>query len=689
MSISRMISGLNPVRAVLTIVLFAGLAAVPAPAHAQDPTRQDSVFRIEGLLIRTVQPITTAGGAAALQVRIDSLDLPPASTVADVMREMPLVQVRRNSRGETHFAIRGAGTDTRQAAVLVDGVPLTLAWDARTDLSVVPTTAATSLTLTRGAPSVLYGPNALGGVVMIGIASGLDAGTRPALELGSSVEHTGSYALSATGTRPFDLGDGTLVMRGGVGYRDSDGLVRPDGVTELAEFDEDFLHNSDARQIDGFLGARYSARNGAWASLSASGFDAERGVLPELHTVDPRLWRYPDLSRVVAAVSGGTGHHRAIAGGTGDLEASVGIDLGETMINSFETVDYEALAGTEKGEDRTLTLRLLGDHTLGEHADLSAALTYADITHDETIDQEATVRYRQRLWSGALESTFRLGDLLGTRDTRLTVGGVVDGADTPETGGRPPQEQLNAWGARIGATTVAADGKLLLHATASRRARFPALRELYSGALGRFEPNPNLEPEKLVVGELGATVHVGGTELQAVGFLQRLTDAVVRISTPAGNFMRVNRDELRSRGVELLALMPLGPLQLAADATFQRIDLIDPTASDTESHPEYQPEVVAGLNVDAPLPADFKAGVQARYTGTQYCVNPDVGGDQELDPWTRLDARLVRGFDMPGSGMLRRAEASVSVDNVLDDVLFDQCGLPQAGRTLRVQVRLF
>lgn len=99
MSVSRMISGLNPnpVRAVLTIVLFAGLAAVPAPAHAQDPTRQDSVFRIEGLLIRTVQPITTAGGAAALQVRIDSLDLPPASTVADVMREMPLVQVDRKS----------------------------------------------------------------------------------------------------------------------------------------------------------------------------------------------------------------------------------------------------------------------------------------------------------------------------------------------------------------------------------------------------------------------------------------------------------------------------------------------------------------------------------------------------------------------------------------------------------------
>ncbi|MGH7445621.1 MAG: TonB-dependent receptor, partial [Longimicrobiales bacterium] len=315
--------------------------------------------------------------------------------------------------------------------------------------------------------------------------------------------------------------------------------------------------------------------------------------------------------------------------------------------------------------------------------------TYADITHDETIDQEPTVRYRQRLWSGALESTFRLGNVLGTQDTRITIGGVLDGADTPETGGRPAQEQLSAWGARIGATTVAADGALLLHAAASRRARFPALRELYSGALGRFEPNPNLEPERLVVGEVGATVKVGSAELQAVGFLHRLTDAVVRISTPAGNFMRVNRDELRSRGLELLALMPVGPLQVAADATFQRVELIDPTASDAESRPEYQPQLIAGLNVDAPLPADFAASVQARYTGTQYCVNPDLGADQALDPWTRLDARLVRGFRMRNNGLLQRAEASVAIDNVLDDVLFDQCGLPQAGRTLRVQVRLF
>jgi len=675
-------------RAVLGMLFLAGAT----PAVAQEPTgtiRGDSVFRIEMIRVETARPVTTAGGASAVEVNLDSLRVAPVSTVADVLRELPLVQVRTNSRGEVQFALRGSGTDTRQAAVLVDGIPLTLGWDARTDLSVIPTTAARTLTLTRGAPSVLYGPNALGGVVMIGVASTLDADEGSSVEIGSSIDHTGGHALSAAGTAPVIVPGGTLVMRGGVGYRKRDALLRADDVPVTWPGEEDELPNSDLRQVDGFFGARYTADGGAWLSLSTFGFDAERGVLPELHSGDPRLWRYPNVSRIVAGVSGGTGIRNAIGGGTGDLEAAIGLDFGDTDIDSYSTLAYDELDGRERGDDRTVTLRLLGDHSLGESSNLSGAFTWAEITHDERIDDEPVVRYRQRLWSAALESTIRLGDLGGLRDARLTLGGVLDGADTPETGGRPEQEALSAWGARVGATAVAADGALLLHAAASRRARFPALRELYSGALGRFEPNPDLEPERLVVGELGATLRVGPGEVQAVGFTHRLSDAVVRVSTPNGNFQRVNRDEMRSYGVELLALFPIGALQIAADATFQDVELRDPTTPEDEDEPEYQPAFVAGLNVSAPLFERVEGAVQLRHTGRQYCVNPDVGGNEELDAWTRVDAQLSRGFDLRRAGLLSRGQVTLALDNATDSALYDQCGLPQPGRTLRLQVRLF
>jgi hypothetical protein len=63
--------------------------------------------------------------------------------------------------------------------------------------------------------------------------------------------------------------------------------------------------------------------------------------------------------------------------------------------------------GGERDDDRTLTARLLGDHTLGQQGDLRMALTFADVSHDEVIDGGAPASYRQRLWSLASETDWR------------------------------------------------------------------------------------------------------------------------------------------------------------------------------------------------------------------------------------------------------------------------------------------
>ena len=55
--------------------------------------------------------------------------------------------------------------DSRQAAVLFDGLPLSIGWDHRSDPSVFPTTGLGPVVVVRGLSSLLQGPNALGGVV--------------------------------------------------------------------------------------------------------------------------------------------------------------------------------------------------------------------------------------------------------------------------------------------------------------------------------------------------------------------------------------------------------------------------------------------------------------------------------------------------------------------------------------------
>jgi iron complex outermembrane receptor protein len=691
----------NPLRALILIsgiLTSLSLAEEVAGQIPPDTILTDTiprpVFRLLGLTVLVPRPVSTTGGASAVEVILDSMVVRPAPTLEQVLREMPLIQIRRNSRGEAQPALRGG--EDRQIAILMDGVPLTLGWDARTDLSVIPMTAAQRVTLIRGLSSVLHGPNVLGGVVEVDVARGADRQQAPgAFRVDLGLDHTGARGLGVSGGTLVETSGGEWVFRAGAGHQSRDGFVLPNGAAEvdgidtaLLSQDGDLITNTDSERFDGFFSARFRTESGRWMSLSSSGFKAERGVAPEAHVEDPRLWRYPEQARMVTAVSAGTGQ-RSTAWGEGDLEASLGLDLGSTEIEEFATVAYEDVTATESSDDLTLTVRLIGDHSLSEDGELRTALTYADVRHDEVLDGVEENSYRQRLWSFGSEAEWRFGDLLGTQMSRLTLGAAIDGADTPETGGKPALGTLWDWGGRVGFTTLAGSQNVLFHGAVSRRTRFPALRELYSGALGRFVPNPDLRPEVLLGGELGFTLDGNRVGLQAVGFHQRLEDGIVRssVSTPEGKkYKRINQDQVRSTGLELLASGSLGGVALSGDLTLQRVRGIGPAGDEVKL--EYEPKVAGKVAAMVPLPLEVEGGAAARFMGEQYCENPDVGGLQTLDGSQHLDLSLRRAFQF-GGGTLGKMEASVNVDNVTDAVVWDQCGLPQPGRTMRVQFRLW
>jgi iron complex outermembrane receptor protein len=609
----------------------------------------------------------------------------------EVLRSMPLIQIRSNSRGEAQPSLRGS--EDRQIAILMDGVPLTLGWDHRTDMSIIPLTAARSVTLVRGLSSVLYGPNTLGGVVQVDLTRGAQRVERVApLEFGLSWDHAGGTSLSATAGQLLERDGGQFVIRTGAGFQDREGMPLAGGVLTDPALRQQFVQdgdlrlNSDSRRLDGFVSARYRADGGAWASVSASGYDSERGVPPEAHQDDPRLWRYPEQRRLIAAVSGGTGI-RETGGGAGDLEASLGIDLGSTSIEQFTSEAFQTVDATEDSDDRVITGRLLGEHTLGARGDLRASATYADISHDEVLNGGGLSSYRQRLWSAAVEGEVRFGS---SGLTRLTLGGVLDGADTPEAGPMPSVEEILDFGARLGASSLVADG-FLVHGGLSRRSRFPSLRELYSGALGRFEPNPELGPEILVGAEAGFTLSKGPSEVQIVGFHHRFDDGIVRTSFTGTDglprFRRINQDEVRSTGLEFLVVGGFGPTTATADLTVQ--DVKGFAAGGSEVELEYEPSIMGKLGLELPLPAQLRGSGDLRFVGEQRCENPEVGGLQPLSASTSVDVALRRIFSLGRSGPLRRFDASASLQNLTDAAVFDQCGLPQPGRLLRFQLRIW
>jgi len=130
------------------------------------------------------------------------------------------------------------------------------------------------------------------------------------------------------------------------------------------------------------------------------------------------------------------------------------------------------------------------------------------------------------------------------------------------------------------------------------------------------------------------------------------------------------------------------PVTLDGDATLQHIRIIDQTASDLPRHAENNPEARGRLELGIPLPGQLRAFATARYTGRQYCLNADTQREDQLRGRTVMDLAMQRDFAMPARGPFQMLRALLAFDNAGDVAVYDQCGLPQPGRTLRMTMSL-
>ncbi|HIC63394.1 MAG TPA: hypothetical protein EYO91_04125, partial [Gemmatimonadetes bacterium] len=262
---------------VLSICVWPPLAG--SAQNVRDTIQVDSVivstgYDLAGITVRVARPVLTTGGASAVVLELDSLGALPAPSMEEVLRAMPLIVVRKNSRGESQPALRGS--KERQIGIFLDGIPITIGWDHRSDMSIVPMTGAQSIKVVRGSSSVLHGPNTIGGVIEVDIARGP---SRPVPEapvsIAFSLAETGGTSLSAATARSIEVGNANLVIRAGAGHRANKGVPLPSEASEDSQLRGEYLANadglrlnSDSRRADGYLTARYTKEGGGWASLT-------------------------------------------------------------------------------------------------------------------------------------------------------------------------------------------------------------------------------------------------------------------------------------------------------------------------------------------------------------------------------------------------------------------------------------
>jgi len=649
---------------------------IPDSARTVYTSSSDEPLMMEGVEI-TARRIVREAGADRIEVGTLLLDQRDGGSVSDLGTLLPSTQLTVNSRGEALFLVRGA--QERHLRVELDGIPLTVPWDERTDLSLLPLIGVGGVVAHRGVSSALDPPNTLAGRIEMttrrqrieGHMTRLRAIGGEAGELQTSVLH--------------QRRDGSWTSTLALEHRRRDGFLLS-GDSELA-FHQDPTRrlrlNTDLEQSSALvhLGLDPDSTD-ARLNMLIQASTAQKGIAPEAHLDDARFWRYPATERLLFGLSGDA------KTGAWKHEASLSLDLYQQEVERYTDATYSTIDRTETNDDRALLARARTEHALTDRLDVAVRGSARNAHHEDDQGLEeggargATREMEQNLLALGAEATFR-ADSVWT----LRAGAGYEGATTPKTGDKPSRDGDHEAVVHA-AVEFDPDASTQFHANASRRPRFVSMRELFSEALGRFVPNPDLGPEIQNLFEVGGSRRGSTWEVMANGFWAQIEGSIEQAQVPGGR-QRVNLEgDVRSLGLELgFVWRPINGLTL--DAQYTEMRTRAEVDGDFDGRLADRPDRLATLGLQYVNASGALLRGEVVGAGVRYSFDDTAPADDPLtalDPSIRMNLRFAwRDF---GSSWYQGSEVFARVDNVLDADTKSQIGLPESGRTLRLGLRV-
>lgn len=602
--------------------LALALSAAILPATAAEP---DHAAELEEVVI-TASPIGEPDRLATIAGSVDRERLLRAggNTIADALAQLPGVTSSGFAAGAGRPVIRGM--DANRVRVLEDGIGSFDVSDVGPDHGVpLEPLAAERVEVVRGAATLRYGSQAIGGVVNA-IGNRVPLRLAPDSLAAEAVGSFGSGADSRDFAGRLDLRRGSWALHADAADRHSDDYGTPDGA----------MPNSWLRGHSGALGGAWIGADNR-AGLGVVRNESRYGIPGEEAFIDMRQTK---LSlRSAWALPFGPFRRLMLDAGRGDYRHDERED-GETHATFHDEewdVRAEAIAGASG---------FLGESALGIQVQRKdfAALGEGD-------GYLAPTRTDSRALFAFAESRLR-------PDLRLQVGARVEDVQVTGTpaGGTPASRSFTPLSASAGLLLEPA-GHWRLGVTLSTAARAPAQTELYARgaheATGTWETgDPALRIERANSAELslrwrGARVHADGS-LWTSDFRNYVHGALTgRRCSDEGDCEAGDAGELaeliylqrgaRFHGAEAHAEIellqhPRGDLHLNLGGDWVRARL-DGGAGNVPRIPPLR--IGAGLSWHD---ARFDAAVFVRYSGAQ---EKAAAGESRTAAFTNVDAQFA------------------------------------------------
>jgi len=595
------------------------------------------------------------------QISKKEIEKSDAATVSELGKFIPSIKLQTNSRGESLFYLRGSGE--RQLSLFFDGVPLNIPWDNRIDLSLVPTDAIEGISVTKGIPSIVYGANSLAGVINISSKEyyGGIGNKKFTIQLGEN--NFKRFSGNWLGKK------GKFTYLASASYEDRDGFNLPNNMARPISNPGRLRINSDNKNFSTFAKLKYRANDFSDINFSVSYINAEKGVPAETDVRKPRFWRYPLWKKFSLNLNGS---NRFGTQKTNILAYSFSVTNFNMNINQYKDITYTDIDDIEKDKDFVLYGRIIFTRLFGLSSILKLSASGFSTLHKESFLQGnyAELSYSQNVFSIGSEYEFV------KKKYSITAGVSFDGASYPRTGNKPEKDINLDYGINT-SFVYSFNSALMFQFNVGRKTRFPTLRESFSGALGRFVANPELKPESATTTEASLSyIHSKG-KVDVNLFFTKLEDGIVRKSFPGRQFKRVNKDAIRTVGLEFSsAINVLKRIRLTGNFTYLNSFAKSMSGSYVDTL-EYKPAFVAGLNLDYEITNKLFAVVEFNFVGKEFGLQEGNEYFKKLPEYGLFNARLSYTFNIYKDAEL---EAYVRANNIFDSLYYTQWSLPEAGR---------
>jgi iron complex outermembrane receptor protein len=579
--------------------------------------------------------------------------------LTDVIRDNTSINPTYGSRGESVFKMRGFSQ--RQIPVLLDGVPIYIPFDGVISLDRIPAGNISEIQIIKSAPSVQYGPNSMGGVINI-------IQKKPEKPFELKARFNNNYVNTLGEDLYLGLSKNNFYFTLNHSFSKSHGFNMAHG------FKPDPNENGGIRDNSAFhtlgLGgmAGYSTSKDQDFRINYSYLNAPWNVPPEVGIQRPRNWRFTKWRKNTLAVS----LKQPVINNNFSVNGNFYYDKYFNVLDSYDdnsfTTQLMRYAFHSTYDDHSIGFNLIPEVNIGRYVKFKPIYLYKRDVHKEIPDRDQI----KQIYKASTTSLGGVIELYPTEKLTFQASVAADRHKPIYNDGNILRDKIWSVSAQGGISYMITDSNKI-YFNIGRKTRFPTLKELYSGFIGRNIPNPDLEQEIALSYEAGYTNKFRDiSEFNVSIFRSNLKNLIVDVPVRPRVFQMQNVSKATQQGIDVSLDTHILKNKLDFYAAYSFLHAANRSNGRLNNYLEYIPKHKFFTGLRAYLPADITADLNFSYVSTV------LYQDQQDLSWNKLGGYPLINFSL-NKKIKEHYNVFVSIVNMLDKNYQTEANFPMPG----------